>query len=71
MITVTTNDLPGQRIVRVRGLLRSQTLRARQVAGNPCRIVPSPVGTPGADHVTPVRDAPAHGKSAALERASC
>lgn len=34
MITVTTNDLPGQRIVKVHGLVRGLTVRSRSIVGN-------------------------------------
>ena len=34
MITVTTNDLPGQRIIKVHGLVRGITVRSRSALGN-------------------------------------
>lgn len=34
MIVVTTNDLPGHRIVRVCGLARGLTVRSRSIVGN-------------------------------------
>ena len=34
MITVTTNDLPGYRIVKVQGLVRGVTVRSRSLVGN-------------------------------------
>ena len=34
MIVVTTNDLPGHRIVRVLGLARGLSVRSRSIVGN-------------------------------------
>src|SRR5436190_6836929 len=34
MLTVTTNDLPGYRIVQVIGVVRGLTVRSRSVIGN-------------------------------------
>ena len=34
MLVVTTNDLPGYRIVRVHGVVRGLTVRSRSVVGN-------------------------------------
>jgi uncharacterized protein YbjQ (UPF0145 family) len=34
MLIVTTNDLPGHRVVRVIGLVRGITVRSRSVLGN-------------------------------------
>ena len=34
MIVVTTNDLPGHRIVRILGLARGLSVRSRSVVGN-------------------------------------
>ncbi len=34
MIVVTTNDLPGRRIVRVIGLARGLSVRSRSIVGN-------------------------------------
>ncbi len=34
MIVVTTNDLPGYRVVRVLGMARGLTVRSRSVVGN-------------------------------------
>jgi uncharacterized protein YbjQ (UPF0145 family) len=34
MIVVTTNDLPGYRVVRVLGLARGLSVRSRSIAGN-------------------------------------
>lgn len=34
MIIVTTNDLPGYRIIQVKGLARGITVRSRSIVGN-------------------------------------
>jgi uncharacterized protein YbjQ (UPF0145 family) len=34
MLTVTTNDIPGHRIVRVLGLARGLSVRSRSIVGN-------------------------------------
>lgn len=34
MLVVTTNDIPGYRIVRVHGVVRGLTVRSRSVVGN-------------------------------------
>ena len=34
MITVTTNEIPGQRVVKALGLVRGVTVRSRSVVGN-------------------------------------
>ena len=34
MMVVTTNDLPGYRIVRVQGMVRGLTVRSRSIVGN-------------------------------------
>ena len=34
MMVVTTNDLPGYRVVRVHGMVRGLTVRSRSIVGN-------------------------------------